>query len=124
MAGVDDNIVRENEQFLVDGTNDLREGASREIGAANAALKQGVAGEKSGGNGQDFTPGYMLVCMLGGSAFDDHADAAGRMTGCVQDTCPSKPPQRSVSPSFKKSRICTVSGVGMPSHCAWTSRAL
>ena len=42
VAGNDDGVIREGEEFVMQGIDDLLEGAPRQIGSANASRKQRI----------------------------------------------------------------------------------
>lgn len=94
VAGVNDDIVRENKQLLVDRAHDLRERAAGEVGSADAALEQRVAGDQAA---------LLSVTTVVGraGALHDQTDAPGRVAGRVQNASGKATPTQRV-PFFHK----------------------
>ena len=75
VAGVDDGVVGELEEFGLDGIHDLIERAAPEIGAADAAGEERVSGE-------ELRLGELDVAGIFGEI---QGDATGRVAGSVND---------------------------------------
>ena len=75
VAGVDDGVIRELEEFGLNGIHDLIERAAPEIGAADAAREEGVSRKE-----------LRLAELNGAGVFGEiQRDAAGRVAGSVND---------------------------------------
>jgi hypothetical protein len=80
MAGIDDRLIRQNQQLLVNGTQNLLKRTAPEVGPANAAGEKRVSGEQSSRLGAGFGSRFRL--RLRGQI---KRDASRRVPGCMQD---------------------------------------
>src|SRR5580704_14039458 len=60
MAGIDDRFIRQNQQLLVNGTQNLFKRAAPEVGPADAAGEKRVSGEEPSRFGASFRGSFRL----------------------------------------------------------------
>src|SRR5579859_1055445 len=80
MAGIDNRLIRQNQQLLVNGTQNLLKRPSPEVGPADAAGEKRVSGEKSSRFGASSRASFRL--RLRGQI---KRDASRRVSRRMQD---------------------------------------